>query len=174
MAKNNPSLLPFLNKGVGQVAIVVKNLDETVKRYYEVFGVKPWHFYTYEKPFVKEMTYYGKPANYSMRIALSYFGPSRIELIEVKRGPSVYQDFIDKHGYGVQHLGFRVENMEDALQQAAKAGFRMIQDGAGFGPDGDGCYAYLNTEAEFGFLIELIQAPKRRFPPEKIYPPEED
>jgi methylmalonyl-CoA/ethylmalonyl-CoA epimerase len=47
----------------------------------------------------------------------------------------------------------------------------MIMDGAGFGLDGDGHYAYLDTEAMLGVTLELIQRPMRRRPPEKIYPP---
>ena len=164
--------LPFLNNGVGQVALVVKDLDQTVEMFHQVFGIGPWHFYTYEKPLVKKMTYYGKDADYGMRIALSYFGQSRIELIEVKHGNSVYQDFIDQHGYGIHHLGFRVEDMKSSLKMAEEAGYQMIQDGSGFGLDGDGHYAYLDTEKDFGFIIELIETPKRRNPPEKIYPPE--
>ena len=166
--------LPFLDEGVGQVAIVVKDLDRTVRCFHKVFGIGPWHFYTYEKPLVKKMTYHGQEADYSMRIALAYFGPSRIELIEAKRGQSVYQDFIDQHGYGIHHLGVRVKDMHSALQMAEEAGYRMIQDGSGFGLDGDGHYAYLDTEEDFGFLIELIETPKRRLQPEKVYPPESE
>ena len=50
----------------------------------------------------------------------------------------------------------------------------MTQDGAGFGKDGDGHYAYLNTEEIIGTAIELIERPKERLEPEKIYPPEEN
>lgn len=162
--------LPFLNNGVAQVAIVVKDLDEAVKQYHELFGIGPWHFYTYQKPLVKRMSYHGKPADHAFRIALSYFGPSRIELIEVKEGDSIYKDFIEKHGYGVQHLGFLVEDMQEALQQARKAGLDMIQDGSGFGPDGDGHYAYLNTEENLGVTIELIERPKGRHKSDKVFP----
>ena len=48
----------LLDQGVAQIGIIVKDLDATVKRYHEVFGISPWHIYTYEKPLVKEMTYY--------------------------------------------------------------------------------------------------------------------
>jgi methylmalonyl-CoA/ethylmalonyl-CoA epimerase len=164
--------LPFLKNGVAQVAIVVKDLDETVRQYNEMFGIGPWHFYTYEKPLVKKMSYHGKPADYGMRIALSYFGTSRVELIEIKEGNSVYRDFIEKHGYGVQHLGFLVEDMEEAIAQAREAGLEMTQDGSGFGLDGDGHYAYLDTEDMLGVTIELIERPKRRHEPERIYPEE--
>lgn len=165
--------LPFLNNGVAQIAFVVEDLDRTVKNYHEKFGIGPWHFYTYGKPLVPRMTRKGEPADYTMRVALSYFGPMRIELIEQVEGDTVYSEFIEKHGYGIQHLGVLVDDMQAAIKEAEEAGYKMVMDGAGFGPDDDGHYAYLDTEEELGTTIELIQRPKGRKPPEKIYPPEE-
>lgn len=162
--------LPFLDKGAAQIAYVVEDLEKTVEHYYKSFGIGPWHFYTYQKPLVKKMSINGRPADYRMRIALSYFGPTRIELIQHLDGDTVYKDFIEKHGYGVQHLGFLVDDMGAALRQAEEAGFRMTMDGSGFGLDGDGHYAYLDTDDDFGTTIELIQRPKAKYPPEKIYP----
>jgi len=144
-----------------------------VENYVQMFGIGPWHFYTYEKPLVSQMSYHGQPANYRSRIALSYFGPMRIELIEaLEGGDSVYTDFIREHGYGVHHLGLLVEDMQGALAQAGEAGLEMTMDGSGFGKDGDGHYAYLDTEARLGVTLELIQRPKGRHAPEKIYPAE--
>lgn len=162
--------LPFLQDGVAQIAFVVRDLEKTVENYHRLFGIGPWHFYTYGKPLVPRMTRHGKPAEYTMRIALSYFGPMRVELIEQVDGDTVYQDFIDSHGYGIQHLGVLVEDMATAIEQANAAGINMVQDGAGFGPDNDGHYAYLDTEDLIGTTIELIQRPKGRKEPEKIYP----
>jgi catechol 2,3-dioxygenase-like lactoylglutathione lyase family enzyme len=164
--------LPFLQNGIAQVAMVVKDLDRTVEHYWKVFGIGPWHFYTYGRPLVTKMSYYGKPADYKMRVALSYFGPMRVELIEPQEGETVYADFIKEHGYGIHHFGLLVEDMQTAIAQVEAAGFKVIMDGSGFGPDGDGHYAYLDTEGQLGITLELIERPKRRFPPEKIYPPE--
>jgi len=164
--------LPFLNKGVAQIGMVVKDLDKAVEAYYKTFNIGPWHFYTYGKPLVKQMSYHGQPSEYKMRLALSNFGPTRIELIEVVEGNTVYADFIRSRGYGVQHLGLLVENMEESLAQAKAAGIEMIMDGSGFGLDGDGHYAYLDTEEDYGIMIELIERPKARVAPEKIYPAE--
>jgi methylmalonyl-CoA epimerase len=158
--------------GIAQVALVIPDLDKAVEHYWNDFGIGPWTFYTYEKPFVKEMTYHGKSADQSFRVALANCGPMRIELIEAKKGDSVYADFIKKHGYGVQHLGIVVEDIHAAFAEAEDAGWKIVQDGSGFGADGDGHYAYLDTEDEIGVTLELIERPKRRQPPEKIYPAE--
>ena len=165
--------LPFLDNGIAQIAFVVEDLDATVEAYHQTFGIGPWHFYTYGAPLVKKMSYHGKPSQYKMRVALSYFGPMRIELIEMVEGDTVYADFVKEHGYGVQHLGVLVNDMEEALAQAEAAGFSMIMDGSGFGVDGDGHYAYIDTEKVYGVTYELIQRPKQKQPPEKVYPPEE-
>ena len=165
--------LPFLDNGVAQIAFVVEDLDLTVENYYKIFGIGPWHFYTYQKPFVPRMTRNGEPTDYAMRVALSYFGKMRIELIEQKKGDTVYTDFIKDHGYGIQHLGVLVDDMKTAIAQAEASGIAMIMDGAGFGPDDDGHYAYLDTEKYIGTTIELIQRPKGRKDPERIFPSEE-
>jgi hypothetical protein len=166
----SPATLPFLKSGVGQVAQVVESLEATVEEYARLFGIGPWDFYTYERPLVSRMTYRGTPADYSMRIALSWFGPTRIELIQVVRGPTVYDEFIKKHGYGVQHLGLVVPEMAKALAEARAAGLEVVMDGSGFGLDGDGAYAYLDTEERLGITLELVERPKRRRPPEKVFP----
>jgi catechol 2,3-dioxygenase-like lactoylglutathione lyase family enzyme len=163
--------LPSFDQGIAQVAIVVPNLEEAVKNYWTLFGIGDWHFYTYGKPLVKRMSYQGEPNEYKMRVALSYLGPMRIELIEMVEGDTVYADFVEKHGYGVHHFGVLVEDMGLAIAEAEAAGLRMIMDGAGFGHDGDGHYAYLDTEDKIGVTIELIERPKGRMPPEKVYPP---
>lgn len=165
--------LPFLDSGIAQIAFVVEDLDEVVKNYHHRFGIGPWHFYTYGKPLVRNMSYRGAPADYEMRVVLSYFGPMRVELIQPTRGPSIYQEFIETHGYGVQHFGVLVEDMAAALDQARQAGYQMIMDGSGFGRDGDGHYAYIDTEGDLGVVYELIQRPAGRVPPEKVYPEEE-
>jgi methylmalonyl-CoA/ethylmalonyl-CoA epimerase len=163
--------LPFLKNGVAQIGFVVRDLDAAVEQYWKLFGIGPWHFYTYGPPLVKKMSYHGRPAEYSMRIALSNIGPLRIELIEPLGGDTVYAEFVREHGYGIHHLGLLVENMGEALACASEAGLQMTMDGAGFGKDGDGHYAYLETEALIGTTLELIERPKGRVPPEKVYPP---
>jgi catechol 2,3-dioxygenase-like lactoylglutathione lyase family enzyme len=163
----------LLHNGIAQIAIIVQDLEQSVENYWRTFGIGPWHFYTYRRPLLSLSRYHGRDVDNAIRIALSYFGPTRIELIEIQSGDTIHQDFIAEHGYGVHHLGILVDDMQAALQKARRAGFEIIQEGAGFGPDGDGHYAYLSSEEDFGAVFELIERPKRRHHPEKIYPPEE-
>jgi catechol 2,3-dioxygenase-like lactoylglutathione lyase family enzyme len=164
--------LPFLKDGIAQVGFVVKDLEASVEAYHRLFGIGPWHFYTYGRPLVKRMTRHGKPTEYRMRVALSWLGPLRIELIQPLEGDTVYEEFVREHGYGMHHFGILVQDIKAALRAAGEAGLTMTMDGAGFGADGDGHYAYLGTEGALGTTLELIERPKGRMPPEKIWPAE--
>ena len=72
----------------------------------------------------------------------------------------------------MHHFGVLVDDMEKALSEAEAAGVTMTMDGAGFGHDDDGHYAYLDTEDKLGVTIELIKLPKGRMLLEKTYPPD--
>lgn len=161
---------PFPIAGIAQICILVPDLDRAMKNFRERFGVGPWSVYTYKKPFVPRMTRRGEPAEYSSRIGLANIGPMRIELIQPLEGDTVYSEHIAKHGYGVQHLGVLTEDMAASLAEARECGLEMTMDGSGFGLDGDGHYAYLDTEDLVGVTFELIERPKRRQEPEAVYP----
>ena len=163
--------VPFLDKGVDQVAILVPDLDEAVKNWHALLGVGPWAIYTFSKPTVKNMSYHGEPATPVFRVAFGQVGPLRIELIQPLEGDTIYADFIAEHGYGMHHIGILTEDMDTALAQAREAGLEVIQEGSEYGLDGTGHYAYFDTEALIGMAIELIELPKQRAAPEAIYPP---
>ena len=85
----------------------------------------------------------------------------------------MYADFVAQHGYGMASTwASSWKTWPAPSRQAEAAGIHMIMDGAGFGVDGDGHYAYLDTEDRFGTTIELIQRPRQKPTPEKVYPPE--
>ena len=162
--------LDFLKLSIGQLGFVVEDVDELVKQYYEKFGMGDWKFYYYGEPLLKFMNYKGKPTKYMSKIGLGYFGNTRIELIQPLEGHTIYTDFIEKHGYGLQHLGIYVTDIETELKKAEEAGIGIVMDGGGFGLDGDGKFSYLDTEAQFGITYELIQRPRRRHEPAYVYP----
>lgn len=164
------TVLPFLSQGVAKIAIVVDDLEKTVEHYHHLFGIGPWHFHTFGVPILRKMTRYGKPSSFRIRAALSSMGNTRIELIQQLEGDTVYADFLKRHGNGVQHIGMVVQDMEQAIALAADQGIAVVMEGIGYGLDGDGHFAYLDTEELIGVMVELIERPKRKHPPEKIYP----
>lgn len=156
---------------VNQVALVVRDLDAAMRQYWELLGVGPWKVYTYGTPLVRDMTYRGKPQEYRMRIALAYAGSTMIELIQPLSGNNVYVEHLDRKGEGLHHVGVFVPSFDQAVADAKRQGFSVLQSGRGYGKLGDGGFAYLDTEATLGLILELIEIPKERVPPEAEYPP---
>ncbi len=164
--------LDFLDLSIGQLGYVVEDVDKIVREYYDQFGIGGWKFYTYGAPLLSFMNYRGRPIQYKAKIGLSYFGKTRIELIQPLEGHTIYSDFIEKHGYGLQHLGIYVTDIKKEIAKAETAGISVVMEGGGFGLDGDGHFAYLDTEDRFGITYELIQRPLRRHEPEYVFPEE--
>jgi catechol 2,3-dioxygenase-like lactoylglutathione lyase family enzyme len=56
---------------ISHVAFVVKDLEESMRRFRALLGMEPWFLYHYEPPRLTDTTYCGKAAEYSMRIAIT-------------------------------------------------------------------------------------------------------
>jgi len=64
--------------------------------------------------------------------------------------------------------------MDRATLHMRALGYELIQSGRGYGVRGDGAFAYFATADRLSTLIELIQLPEERFPPDAMYPPRHD
>jgi hypothetical protein len=47
-------------------------------------------------------------------------------------------------------------------------GVELLRLGRGFGPDGDGGFAYFDTQSRLGVLVEAVELPARRCEPELV------
>ncbi len=160
--------LPFSK--IDQICVVVRDIHAAMEQYRTLMGLGPWRVYTFSAPRVKDMTYRGKPAEYSMRVAFAQCGALQFELIQPVQGPTIYHEFLERNGEGIHHFGVWVPSLTRAIEDARAAGFDVIQSGRGYGVRGDGGYAYLDTEKVLGAIYELIEIPAERYPPDEVYP----
>jgi methylmalonyl-CoA/ethylmalonyl-CoA epimerase len=161
--------LAFAGRPVGQVGIVVRDLDASLERYSRVWELGPWRCWTYGPRTVPELSFRGARGDYEMRIALCGSGP-QMELIEPLRGPSIYHEWLAEHGEGLHHLGIYVPSFDEGLAAMAKDGYEPVQLGRGYGAGGDGGYAYFDLRPVLGVYLELIEVPRERIPPERVFP----
>lgn len=151
--------------GVAQVGVLVEALEPAAHAYSRLIGIPSWAVYTYDSSSVRQLTYAGRRGDFAMRIALSPAAPV-VELIEPLRGPSIYEDWLAAHPPGLHHIGVRVPAIGAAIERAAAIGLSVIQSGRGYGRDGDGGFAYLDTYDRLGIVVELLEIPARRRAPE--------
>jgi methylmalonyl-CoA/ethylmalonyl-CoA epimerase len=155
---------------VGQVGIIVPHLEQALERYTNLWGLGPWAGYTYGPATVPELTYRGAPGRYSMRLALAGRSP-QVELLQPLDGPSIYHEWLEAGGRGLHHVAVIVESLRAAIASMAGSGYDLLQSGYGYGLDGDGGYAYFDTERDFNVVIEAIEQPSRRREPDFVWPP---
>ncbi|MDX6618989.1 MAG: methylmalonyl-CoA/ethylmalonyl-CoA epimerase, partial [Gaiellales bacterium] len=130
----------FRGRPPQQIGLVVLDLDAALRKHVEILGTGPWMCLTHGPDTVPRLEYRGRPASFSMRVALSATNP-QIELIQPLAGPNIYFDWMETHGEGLHHLAYDVASIDDGIAEMREHGYPLIQYGAGYGLDGDGAFA---------------------------------
>ncbi|MBI5967278.1 MAG: VOC family protein [Deltaproteobacteria bacterium] len=144
---------PFDPEKIFQLGIVVKNIDETVEFYQEVFGIGPFEIREVNYP---NATYYGEKAGYRGKRAFAKLGPITFELIELIEGKTIHEAFLKERGEGLHHIGFEVKDLQKSVEEAERRGLKVIQ---GFTREDGSGFAYLDSDKIGGVIFELIQKP---------------
>jgi len=155
LLKNDPSLRRILKlPRVGQIGLVVHDVDRAMEYYRDTFGLGPWLVSTPER---STCIVRGKQVEARLKIALAYSGHVQWELIQVLAGETIHTEALRERGEGLHHLGFIVNDLAERLRAYQTAGLEILQQGVieemGFRID----YAYLDTVAIGGVIFELIQ-----------------
>ncbi len=164
---------PFLTPPIKQCAVVVRDLDEAVRRWSAQLRIGPWTAYHLAPPRLQGMRYQGEEVEFSLRHALAWQGELQFELVQPLEGPSIFADHLQAHGEGLHHVGRYVADHPAAVAEALASGFVELQSARGFGAEGDGAFAYFR-HPDIALIVELISAPRVRIEPEFVYPPSSD
>ncbi|MDR3210835.1 MAG: VOC family protein [Planctomycetota bacterium] len=149
-----------------QIAHLVRNLDATLEKYWKDFGMGPWDLHTYGPHNVTNTFYRGKPATHTYRIAVKWFGPIQMEVIQPLTGRSIYDEFLETKGEGLHHYKLYYADCAKAVADYQKKGYTVVQSGN----IGEDEFYYLDSEKNLpGAILELGNAGSIP-PPEKHYP----
>ncbi len=150
----HPFPLSLIAAGLTQVCWVVPDIQASEQVFRETLGIP--RFFKLENIRAQDVagTYRGQPADWEFHLYLAYAGETQIELIQPLSGRSMYQDFLDQHGPGVQHIATAVpegayEEVTAALQRRGHEllqGFRLPVATVG----------YFDTYATLGVVTEII------------------
>jgi len=153
-----------------QICVVTRDIYRTMDGMIRL-GIGPWAVYTFDDTTVSEMTYRGGPGDYSMKLCLAFNGSMMWEIIKPIKGPSIYTEFLEKHGEGIHHTAFHCGDMswQERVEEFEQRGFKKIQSGLwkDLVP-----YAYFETEEAATTTFELFIIPEGAdMPaPEEWYP----
>jgi methylmalonyl-CoA/ethylmalonyl-CoA epimerase len=138
------------------IGFLVEDLDRAVE-HFQSLGIGP--FEPLKVTFTRREVL-GKPitgSSVKLRIRMAKLGPIEFELIEPGEGRSPWRDYLEKHGDGIEHIGFFVEDIDAAVAEMEKKGAQILRRGWF---EGGGGNAFVDASKAGGINIELIQWPK--------------
>jgi methylmalonyl-CoA/ethylmalonyl-CoA epimerase len=129
-------------KKIEHIGIAVKDLQESIKFYENILGLK---CYAIEE--VKDQ-----------RVKTAFFmvGSTKIELLESTDPEGPIGKFIDKKGEGIHHLAFEVENIQRCLSELESKDIQLIDKIPRKGAEGLNI-AFLHPKSTNGILMELCE-----------------
>ena len=127
---------------IDHIGIAVKSIDEAIKFYTEVLGLK--------------CSGMEEVIEQKVRTAFIPIGDSEIEFLESTGEDGPIAKFIEKKGEGVQHIALRVENIEEAIADLKEKGVILIDEKPRYGAGG-AKIAFIHPKSTKGVLLELCQ-----------------
>jgi methylmalonyl-CoA/ethylmalonyl-CoA epimerase len=134
-----------------QIGVAVRDVDATARFLDETFGIKIAVFIAPEAKAILR----GREVTFTAKIGIGKVGAMDLECVEILQGEHIIQEFIDRQGPGLHHMGIYVHDLDAALAVWEARGRRLVQKT--IHPSGFGTF-YLDTEAQLGsFYIELMK-----------------
>lgn len=127
---------------IEHIGIAVKNIEEQIKYYEDVLGLK---CYSVEE--VKDQ---------KVKTAFFMIGQTKIELLESTDPEGPIGKFIEKKGEGVHHVAFAVKDLQAQLDEVAGKGIQLIDKQPRKGAEGLDI-AFLHPKSTHGVLTELCE-----------------
>jgi methylmalonyl-CoA/ethylmalonyl-CoA epimerase len=127
---------------IDHIGVAVEKLDETLAVYTGILGL--------------ELHGTETVAEQKVRTAFLPVGDTEVELLESTDPEGPIGKFIAAKGQGVQHVAFRVEDIDAALAELKAKGVRLIDEKARYGAGG-ARIAFLHPKATNGVLVELTE-----------------
>ena len=151
-----------------QVALVVRDLEATIRTYVHEYGIGPWEIYEFNPDTVSEQVKDGEPAPCAWRLAVTMVGSVQWELIQPLDDKSMYAEFLATKGEGLHHVAVGTSGYGEALDTMQGKGRRVLQAGFYNGVK----FAYLSTDEDLGVITEIYDWPPDLAPqkPDAVYP----
>jgi len=151
----DPFKINFGNLKVDQLGFIYRDIENRARIMEEIFGFSKFIF---GKPATYTFQYRGKESIVTIQIAFSGLGNAQFELIKWINGDSVYKEFLDQGKEGLHHIAVYIEDTDSYLKKFEKNGIGILQPGTMFNTK----YTFIDTEKEFGIIIELLEKIRRR------------
>lgn len=127
---------------IEHIGIAVKNLEESIKFYEDILGLK---CYAVEE--VKDQ---------KVKTAFFNVGQTKIELLETTDPDGPIAKFIEKRGEGIHHIAFKTDDIKSSLKELKEKNIILINDQPRKGAENLNI-AFIHPKSANGVLIEICK-----------------
>ena len=129
-------------KHIDHIGIAVKGIEQAGKFYTDILGLK-----------IEDVE---NVAEQKVNVAFIPIADSEVELLESTEPDGPVAKYINARGEGVQHIAFRVENIDKALEELKEKGVRLIDQAPRKGAGG-ARIAFIHPKETNGVLVEICE-----------------
>ena len=129
-------------KHIDHIGIAVKSIEQAGKFYTDVLGLK-----------IMDIE---NVADQKVNVAFLPITDSEVELLQSTQDDGPVAKFIEAKGEGIQHIAYRVENIEEALAELKAKGIRLIDEKPRKGAGG-AKIAFIHPKETNGVLVEICE-----------------
>lgn len=130
---------------IEHIGIAVKNMEESIKFYENILGLKCYS--------IEEVP------DQKVKTAFFMVGQTKIELLESTDPEGPIGKFLEKKGEGIHHLAYAVSNLTAALELAKSKEIKLIDESPRKGAEGLNI-AFLHPKSTNGVLTEFCSKPE--------------
>jgi catechol 2,3-dioxygenase-like lactoylglutathione lyase family enzyme len=155
---------------ISQICVVVRDLEKSLREYTQSLGWGPWSVFEYKPPLLHDTMVRGEPVAYEMLGAETHVGDLGFELIQPVSGPSIYQEYLEAHGEGVQHIACMKHSDADSelmKEHWRRNGADILMSGR-IGASIE--FYYLDTGPLLKFVLESGNGHAIELKPSYVYP----
>lgn len=136
-----------------QIGIVVRDLDATLRRYVDDYGIGPWQVFEVTPENAPDLLHEGEPIKGSARSAIAMIGTVMWEVTEPLDEHGIFARFLAEKGEGVHHIAVATPEFDGLIAEEERRGRVLPLSGSFTGVD----VAYLPTDRDLGVLIEIFK-----------------
>ena len=127
---------------IDHLGIAVNSIDEGKKFWSDILG----------------LAFEGAETVAEQKVTTAFFpvSESEVELLESTAPDGPVAKYIEKKGAGIQHVAFRVDDIDGALAELKEKGVKLIDQEPRIGAGG-ARIAFLHPKATGGVLVELCE-----------------
>lgn len=146
-------IMPKPERRVMQLAMVVPDIEAACRQWTRTTGIGP--FFHVPNISLTEINYRGVASSgLEFSVAIAQSGGVQIELIQQHCDrPSAYRDLIARGASGFHHIGLYCDDYDASFAWYAGQGYVAAVDGK----FGEMRFAYFDTSADIGCMVELIE-----------------